>query len=113
MGERYIGHDGCSASKCIAATKRRRLMSGLEVPDGTRAGFCKARGARSKTFRTWPRRLGLVTRSESGTPGGFVEFAVSSGLVRDAELSLGDGVALRMWRFLLPPARVRQPVAPA
>ena len=76
----------------------RRLMSDFEVWDGSQASFCEARGVSLKTFQNWRRRLGLITRSGGGTPDGFVELAVSSAPGWDVELSLGDGVVLRVRR---------------
>ena len=76
----------------------RRLMSDFEGWEGTQSSFCEARGVSLKTFQNWRRRLGLIPRSRVGRSDGFVELAVSSGPEWDVELSLGDGVVLRVRR---------------
>ena len=76
----------------------RRLMTDFEGWVGTQSSFCEARGGSLKTFQNWRRRLGLVTRNGGGAPDGFVELAVTSGRGWDVELSLGDGVVLRVRR---------------
>lgn len=76
----------------------RRLMSDFEGWEGTQASFCESRGVSLKSFQNWRRRLGLTPRSRVGRSDGFVEVAVSSGPDWDVELSLGDGVVLRVRR---------------
>ena len=76
----------------------RRLMSDFEVWDGSQVSFCEARGLSLKTFQNWRRRLGLITRRGVGGPDGFVALSVSSDPGWDVELSLGDGVVLRVRR---------------
>ncbi len=76
----------------------RRLMTDFEGWVGTQSSFCESRGVSLKTFQNWRRRLGLVTRNGGAGRGGFVELAVSSDPGWDVELSLGDGVVLRVRR---------------
>ena len=76
----------------------RRLMSDFEVWNGSQASFCEARGVSLKSFQNWRRRLGLITRRSVAAPAGFVELAAASGPGWDVELSLGDGVVLRVRR---------------
>lgn len=76
----------------------RALMADFERWDGSQESFCEARGVSRKTFQGWRRRFGLTAGKRRGKPGGFVEIAASSGPVWDVELSLGDGVVLRLRR---------------
>ena len=76
----------------------RALMADFESWDGSQFSFCKARGVSLKTFQGWRRKLGLTARSGAGKPGGFVEIATAPGPDWDVELSLGDGVVLRLRR---------------
>lgn len=80
----------------------RALMADFERWDGSQVSFCEGRGVSLKTFQGWRRRLGLTagkSRGKSrGKPGGFVEIAAASGPAWDVELSLGDGVVLRLRR---------------
>ena len=76
----------------------RRLMSDFESWDGTQVSFCEARGVSLTSFQNWRRRLGLVGRRGVGRPDGFVELAVSPDPGWEVELSLGDGVVLRVRR---------------
>ena len=76
----------------------RALMSDFELWDGSQASFCEARGVSRKTFQGWRRRFGLTAGKRRGRPGGFVEIAASAGPGWDVELSLGDGVVLRLRR---------------
>ncbi len=76
----------------------RALMSDFELWDGSQASFCEARGVSRKTFQGWRRRFGLTAGKRRGQPGGFVEIAASAGPGWDVELSLGDGVVLRLRR---------------
>ena len=80
----------------------RALMADFERWEGSQVSFCEARGVSRKTFQGWRRRLGLTAgkpRGERrGQPGGFVEIAASAGPGWDVELSLGEGVVLRLRR---------------
>ena len=76
----------------------RGLMADFERWDGSQASFCEARGVSRKTFQGWRRRFGLTAGKRRGQPGGFVEIAASAGPGWDVELSLGDGVVLRLRR---------------
>ena len=90
--------DGC-ARKFRGEAKWRALMADFEGWEGSQISFCKSRGVSLKTFQGWRRRLGLTTGAVSGEAGGFVEVAAAgSGAVWDVELSLGDGVVLRVRR---------------
>ena len=73
-------------------------MSDFERWDGSQASFCEARGVSRKTFQGWRRRFGLTAGKRRGQPGGFVEISASAGPGWDVELSLGDGVVLRLGR---------------
>ena len=76
----------------------RALMADFERWDGSAVSFCEARGVSRKTFQGWRRRLGLTAGKPRGKPGGFVEIAAPAGPGWDVELSLGDGVVLRLRR---------------
>lgn len=76
----------------------RALMADFERWDGSQVSFCKARGVPRKTFQNWRRRFGLTAARPRGKRGGFVELAAASGPGWDVELSLGDGVVLRLRR---------------
>lgn len=76
----------------------RALMADFERWDGSQASFCEARGVSRKTFQGWRRRLGLTAGKPRGKRGGFVEIAAASEPGWDVELSLGDGVVLRLRR---------------
>ena len=76
----------------------RSLMADFERWDGSAVSLCEARGVSRKTFQGWRRRLGLTAGKPRGKPGGFVEIAAPAGPGWDVELSLGDGVVLRLRR---------------
>ena len=76
----------------------RALMAEFARWEGSQASFCEARGVSLTSFQNWRRKLGLVTRRGAGTPHGSVEVAPSCDPVWDVELSLGDGVILRLRR---------------
>ena len=76
----------------------RALMADFESWDGSQVSFCEARGVSRTTFQNWRRRLGLTAGAAAGKAGGFVEIAAASGPDWDVELSLGDGVVLRLRR---------------
>ena len=73
-------------------------MAEYERWDGTQASFCAARGVSLKTFQSWRRRNGFTAGAAAGKTSGFVRIAPASGPVWDIELSLGDGVVLRLRR---------------
>ena len=77
----------------------RALMADFDRWEGSQVSFCKARGVPLKTFQGWRRKFGLTSTTAAGKPGGFVEIAAASGPGWDVELSLGDGVVLRLRRF--------------
>ena len=66
--------------------------------DGSQASFCEARGVSLTSFQNWRRKLGLVTRRGADARHGFIEVAPACDPVWDVELSLGDGVILRLRR---------------
>ena len=74
------------------------LMEDFERWDGSQVAFCEARGVSVKSFQSWRRKRGLAGRAATGRPGGFVEIASATGPDWDVELSLGDGVTLRVRR---------------
>ena len=76
----------------------RALMADFDRWEGSQVSFCKARGVPLKTFQVWRRKFGLTAAAARGKPGGFVEIAAASGPGWDVELSLGDGVVLRLRR---------------
>jgi len=76
----------------------RALMADYERWDGSQVSFCEARGVSLKTFQGWRRKFGLTAGAGAGKPGGFVEIAAPPGPGWDIELSLGDGVVLRLRR---------------
>lgn len=76
----------------------RTLMTEYERRNGTQVSFRKARGVPQKTFQGWRRKRGLTAGAAAGKLGGFVKIAPASGPGWDIELSLGDGVVLRLRR---------------
>ena len=74
------------------------LMADFERWDGSQVSFCESRGVSVKSFQGWRRKRGLAGRASAGKPGGFVEIAAAAGPGWDVELSLGDGVTLRLRR---------------
>ena len=74
----------------------RSLMAEIERLGGTQTSFCKARGVSLKTFQGWRRRLGLTAGATAGKPADLAEIEAASGPSWDVELSLGDGVVLRL-----------------
>ena len=76
----------------------RALMADFDRWEGSQVSFCKARGVPLKTFQGWRRKFGLTSTAAAGKPGGFVEIAAASRPGWDVELSLGDGVVLRLRR---------------
>ena len=74
------------------------LMADFESWDGSQVSFCESRGVSVKSFQSWRRKHGLAGRASAGKPGGFVEIAAAAGPGWDVELSLGDGVTLRLRR---------------
>ena len=87
-----------SAGEFRSEAEWRALMADFERWEGSQVSFCEARGVSRKTFQVWRRRFGLTARGRRGKPGGFVEIAAGSGPGWDVELSLGDGVVLRLRR---------------
>lgn len=87
--------DGFTTRTFRGEAEWRALMADFERWDGSQESLCEARGVSRKTFQGWRRRLGLT----AGKPGGFVEIAAApAGPGWDVELSLGDGVVLRLRR---------------
>ena len=70
------------------------IMAEFDRSGLTQKDFCGRKGVSCKTFRAWRRRLGL-----GGGAGGFVriEPPAPAGALQ-IELSLGDGVVLRIGR---------------
>ena len=87
-----------SAREFRGEAEWRALMADFERWDGSQVSFCEARGVSRKTFQGWRRRFGLTVGKPRGKRGGFVEIAAASGPGWDVELSLGDGVVLRLRR---------------
>ncbi len=73
---------------------------GRAASSGSMSGGANGRSplAMRKTFQGWRRRFGFTAGKRRGQPGGFVEIAASAGPGWDVELSLGDGVVLRLRR---------------
>lgn len=90
--------DGHTTRTFRGEAEWRALMADFERWDGSAVSFCEARGVPRKTFQGWRRRLGLTAGKPRGKPGGFVEVAAAAGPGWDVELSLGDGVVLRLRR---------------
>ena len=94
--------DGAPTKEFRGEAEWRALMADFERWDGSQASFCEARGVSRKTFQGWRRRFGLTAGKPRGKrrakPGDFVEIAAASGPGWDVELSLGDGVVLRLRR---------------
>ena len=87
-----------STRRPLGKAEWRVVMADFERWNGSQASFCEARGVSLTTFQSWRRRLGLTAGAAAGKSGGFVEIAAASGAVWDVELSLGDGVVLRLRR---------------
>lgn len=79
------------------AEEWRRLILEQERGEETQREFCASRGLAPRTFQYWRRKLRSVPGS--GSPA-FVELTegVPFGGSWDVELSLGDGVVLRVRR---------------
>ena len=94
--------DGHTTRTFRGESEWRALMADFERWDGSQVSFCDARGVSRKTFQGWRRRFGLTAGKprgkRRGKSGGFVEIAAASGPGWDVELSLGDGVVLRLRR---------------
>ncbi len=73
------------------------LMEDFERWDGSQVSFCESRGVSVKSFQSWRRKRGLAGRATAGRRG-FVEIAAGTERGWDVELSLGDGVTLRLRR---------------
>ncbi len=96
--------------------ERHALMAEYERWDGTQVDFCEANGVAARTLMGWFRKRDPsaaaisskpaakanaskpATAATAGRPGGFVEIAAATGPGWDVELSLGDGVTLRLRR---------------
>ncbi len=78
--------------------KWRALMVDFERWEGSQVSFCEARGVPRKSFQNWRRRFGLTAARPRRKRGGFVELATAPDPGWDVELSLGDGVVLRLRR---------------
>lgn len=87
--------------------ERQALMAEFEHWDGTQVSFCEAKGVSTKTFRSWRQRYAPAAAATAGRPAArataskparFVEIAAEAGPGWDVELSLGDGVTLRVRR---------------
>ena len=87
--------------------ERQALMAEYECWDGTQISFCEAKGVAPRTLMGWFRKYDPAAaassgqpaaRATAGKPGGFVEIAAEAGPGWDVELSLGDGVTLRLRR---------------
>ena len=85
--------------------ERQALMAEYERWEGTQISFCEAKGVAPRTLMGWFTKRGINSRAArgrsaaaatAGKPGGFVEIAAVPGW--DVELSLGDGVTLRLRR---------------
>lgn len=87
--------------------ERQALMAEFERWDGTQVSFCDAKGVAPRTLMDWFNKRGLTSgaargRSAAaatvGKPAGFVEIEAAAGPGWDVELSLGDGVTVRLRR---------------
>ena len=78
--------------------ERQALMAEYERWDGTQIGFCEARGVAPRTLMDWFRKRRPAAAAPTVEPASFVEVAAGSGRGWDVELSLGDGVVLRVRR---------------
>ena len=87
-----------STRKARSEAEWRSLMAEFERWDGTQASFCAARGVSRKSFQSWRRRNGFTAGAAAGKTGGFVKIAAAPGSGWDVELSLGNGVVLRLRR---------------
>ena len=93
--------------KLWSEADRLALVAEFERWDGTQVSFCDAKGVSTKTFRSWRQRYApaaaapagrSAARATAGKPASFVEIAAAAGPGWDVELSLGDGVTLRLRR---------------
>ena len=83
--------------------ERQALMAEFERWDGTQVSFCDAKGVAPRTLMDWFNKRGLTSGaarsgSAAAATAGFVEIAAEAGPGWDVELSLGDGVTLRLRR---------------
>ena len=84
--------------KLWSEADRLALVAEFERWDGTQVSFCDAKGVSTKTFRSWRQRYAPAAAATAGKPASFVEIAAAAGPGWDVELSLGDGVTLRLRR---------------
>ena len=94
---------GGSVRRVRSEAEWEALLAEFERWDGTQVSFCESRGVSVKSFQGWRRKRGLTAAATAGRraaskPGGFVEIATGAGPGWDVELSLGDGVTLRLRR---------------
>ena len=89
--------------------ERQALMAEYELWDGTQISFCEAKGVAPRTLMGWFSKRGITsgaaksrsaaaTMSAASKPDSFIEIAAEAGPGWDVELSLGDGVTLRLRR---------------
>ena len=93
--------------KLWSEADRLALVAEFERWGGTQVDFCEAKGVSTKTFRSWRQRYAPAAAATAGRPAAratagksasFVEIAAAAGPGWDVELSLGDGVTLRLRR---------------
>ena len=102
--------------KLWSEADRLALVAEFERWGGTQVDFCEAKGMSTKTFRSWRQRYAPAAaatagkpaaratagrpaaKATAGKPASFVEIAAEAGPGWDVELSLGDGVTLRVRR---------------
>jgi len=87
--------------------ERQALMAEYQRWDGTQVSFCEAKGVAPRTLLGWFSKRGPAAAATSSKPAAtatavksasFVEIAAAAGPGWDVELSLGEGVTLRLRR---------------
>jgi hypothetical protein len=74
----------------------QQLISEQAASDMTQSAFCRARSLSLASFQNWKRRLAAETPAEPWVELGTLSQAGGPGW--DIELTLGDGICLRLRR---------------
>ncbi len=89
---------GSRVRVCRSAEEWAGIVADHERWDGTQVSFCASRGISVQSLQYWRRKLGFTPGSGSTGSCGFVELSAAPEPAWDVELSLGEGVVLRLRR---------------
>ncbi len=94
-----MGRSIQQARKRRSGSQWKRLITEQSESGLSQRAFCDSRGLAYSSFCNWRRRLGAHS-SEPDSGGGFIEVEVGPGHDEqwDVELTLGEGVVLRVRR---------------